>query len=164
MNRHKKELGLKIPENYFKESRENILSKNLNSTDKEYSFRFYQLSFAAIFIFTLIYFNYPFLESFKQNDLAKKFMTKGGTIMSFKIKGDKEKTYKFINNLKIFDITNNIGDTKSLVTHPATTTHRVLSEEERANLDITDNLVRISIGLENIEDLKQDLDQSLSKS
>ena len=62
MNRHKKELGLKIPENYFKESRENILSKNLNSTDKEYSFRFYQLSFAAIFIFTLIYFNYPFLE------------------------------------------------------------------------------------------------------
>ena len=108
--------------------------------------------------------NYPFLESFKQNDLAKKFMSKGGTIMSFKIKGDKEKTYKFINNLKIFDITNNIGDTKSLVTHPATTTHRVLSEEERANLDITDNLVRISIGLENIEDLKQDLDQSLSKS
>ena len=107
--------------------------------------------------------NYPFLESFKQNDLARKFMSKGGTIMSFKIKGDKEKTYKFINNLKIFDITNNIGDTKSLVTHPATTTHRVLSEEERANLDITDNLVRISIGLENIEDLKQDLDQSLSK-
>jgi len=108
--------------------------------------------------------NYPFLESFKQNDLARIFMSKGGTIMSFKIKGDKEKTYKFINNLKIFDITNNIGDTKSLVTHPATTTHRVLSEEERANLDITDNLVRISIGLENIEDLKQDLDQSLSKS
>jgi len=82
--------------------------------------------------------------------------------MSFKIKGDKEKTYKFINNLKIFDITNNIGDTKSLVTHPATTTHRVLSEEERAGLGITDSLVRISIGLENNEDLKQDLDQALS--
>ena len=63
MNRHKKELGLKIPENYFKGSRENILTKNLNSTDKKYSFRFYQLAFAAIFIFTLIYLNYPFLES-----------------------------------------------------------------------------------------------------
>ena len=63
MNKHKERLGLKIPENYFMESKENIINKNLNSTDKDYSFRFYQLSFAAIFIFTLIYFNYPFLES-----------------------------------------------------------------------------------------------------
>ena len=63
MNKHKEKLGLKIPENYLKESKENIINKNLNSTDKDYSFRFYQLSFAAIFIFTLIYFNYPFLES-----------------------------------------------------------------------------------------------------
>jgi hypothetical protein len=67
MNRHKKELGLKIPENYFKESRENILTKNLNSSDKKYSLRLYQLSFAAIFILTLIYFNYPFLESESNN-------------------------------------------------------------------------------------------------
>ena len=106
--------------------------------------------------------NYPFLESFEQKDLAKTLMSKGGTIMSFIINGDKEKTYKFINNLKIFDITNNIGDTKSLVTHPATTTHRVLSEEERLNLGITNSLVRISIGLENTNDLKQDLDNALS--
>ena len=63
MNKHKEKLGLKIPENYFMESKDNIINKNLNSTDKDYSFRFYQLSFAAIFIFTLIYFNYPFLES-----------------------------------------------------------------------------------------------------
>lgn len=63
MIRHKKELGLKIPENYFKESKENILTKNLNITDKKYSFRFYNLSFAAIFIFTIIYFNYLFLDS-----------------------------------------------------------------------------------------------------
>ena len=62
MNKHKENLGLKIPENYFKESKENIINKNLNSTDKNYSFKFYQLSFAAIFIFTLVYFNYPFLE------------------------------------------------------------------------------------------------------
>ena len=63
MKKHKEKLGLKIPENYFMESKDNIINKNLNSTDKDYSFRFYQLSFAAIFIFTLIYFNYPFLES-----------------------------------------------------------------------------------------------------
>ena len=63
MNKHKEKLGLKIPENYFMESKDNIINKNLNSTDKDYSFRFYQLSFAAIFIFTLIYFNYLFLES-----------------------------------------------------------------------------------------------------
>ena len=63
MNKHKEKLGLKIPENYFMESKDNIINKNLNSTDKDYSFRFYQLSFAAIFIFTLIYFNYSFLVS-----------------------------------------------------------------------------------------------------
>lgn len=106
--------------------------------------------------------NYPFLESFEQKDLAKNLMTKGGTIMSFIIDGNKEKTFKFINSLKIFDITNNIGDTKSLVTHPETTTHRVLTEEERLNLGITSSLVRISIGLESTKDLKEDLDKALS--
>ena len=78
------------------------------------------------------------------------------------IDGNKEKTFKFINSLKIFDITNNIGDTKSLVTHPETTTHRVLTEEERLNLGITSSLVRISIGLESTKDLKEDLDKALS--
>tara|TARA_B100002019_G_C21158827_1_gene542170 strand:+ start:15 stop:914 length:900 start_codon:yes stop_codon:yes gene_type:complete len=106
--------------------------------------------------------NYPFLESFEQKDLAKNLMSKGGTIMSFIIDGNKEKTFKFINSLKIFDITNNIGDTKSLVTHPETTTHRVLTEEERLNLGITSSLVRISIGLESTKDLKEDLDKALS--
>jgi len=106
--------------------------------------------------------NYPFLESFEQKDLAKNLMSKGGTIMSFIIDGNKEKTFKFINSLKIFDITNNIGDTKSLVTHPETTTHRVLTEKERLNLGITSSLVRISIGLESTKDLKEDLDKALS--
>lgn len=106
--------------------------------------------------------NYPFLESFEQKDLAKNLMSKGGTIMSFIIDGNKEKTFKFINSLKIFDITNNFGDTKSLVTHPETTTHRVLTEEERLNLGITSSLVRISIGLESTKDLKEDLDKALS--
>ena len=106
--------------------------------------------------------NYPFLDSFDQKDLAQSQMSKGGTIMSFKIKGDKKDSYKFVNNLKLFDITNNIGDTKSLVTHPATTTHRVLEQKERDALGVTDNLVRISIGLEDINDLKKDLEQALS--
>lgn len=63
MKKHKEKLGLKIPENYFAESNENIINKNLNSKDKNYSFSFYLLSFAAIFIFTLLYFKNPFLES-----------------------------------------------------------------------------------------------------
>ena len=105
--------------------------------------------------------NYPFLKNFPQFDIAKKQMKKGGNIVSFAIKGDKAKSFKVLNKLKIFDISNNLGDTKSLITHPATTTHRVLEQDERQKLGITDNLVRISVGLENIDDLKQDLEQAL---
>jgi len=105
--------------------------------------------------------NYPFLKNFPQFDIAKKQMKKGGNIISFAIKGDKAKSFKVLNKLKIFDISNNLGDTKSLITHPATTTHRVLEQDERQKLGITDNLVRISVGLENVDDLKQDLEQSL---
>jgi len=105
--------------------------------------------------------NYPFLKNFPQFDIAKKQMKKGGNIISFAIKGDKAKSFKVLNKLKIFDISNNLGDTKSLITHPATTTHRVLEQDERQKLGITDNLVRISVGLENVDDLKQDLEQAL---
>ena len=68
-----------------------------------------------------------------------------------------------MNALKLIDISNNLGDTKSLTTHPATTTHQRLSEEERAQLGITDGFVRLSIGLEDIDDLKEDIAQALSK-
>ena len=105
--------------------------------------------------------NYPFLNSFHQFDLAKKQMKKGSNMISFIIKGTKENAYNVINQLKLFDISNNLGDTKSLVTHPATTTHRILPEDERLSLGITDKLIRISIGLENIEDIKKDLDIAL---
>jgi len=105
--------------------------------------------------------NYPFLKNFPQFDIAKKQMNKGGNIISFAIKGDKAKSFKVLNKLKIFDISNNLGDTKSLITHPATTTHRILEQDERQKLGITDNLVRISVGLENVDDLKQDLEQAL---
>lgn len=105
--------------------------------------------------------NYPFLNSFNQFDLAQKQMKKGSNMISFIIKGTKENAYNVINQLKLFDISNNLGDTKSLVTHPATTTHRILPEDERLSLGITDKLIRISIGLENIEDIKKDLDIAL---
>ena len=98
---------------------------------------------------------YPFLKNFSQYSLAKKQQTLGGTILSFKIKGKKKEAFKFINKLKIFDISNNLGDTKSIVTHPTTTTHRILSENERLSLGITENLIRLSIGLETVSDLKK---------
>lgn len=104
---------------------------------------------------------YPFLKSFPQYALAKKQQDKGGTMVAFKIKGKQKEAFKFINRLKIFDISNNLGDTKSLVTHPTTTTHKVLGEEERLSLGITSNLVRLSVGLEDIKDLKEDILQAL---
>ena len=105
---------------------------------------------------------YPGLNSHPQYELAKKQMTQPGSIVTFCIKGDK--AFNFINNLKLFDISNNFGDTKSLVTHPTTTTHRVLGEEGREKLSITNNMVRLSIGLEDVEDLIEDIDQALIKA
>ncbi len=103
---------------------------------------------------------YPFLNH-PQENLIRSQQKHGGTVLSFYIKGDKQKAYKFLNSLKIFDISNNFGDAKSLAIHPATTTHRVLDQKERDENGIKDNLVRISIGLEDIEDLKKDLYDSL---
>ena len=102
---------------------------------------------------------YPGLKSHPQFDLAKKQMTQSGSIVTFNIKGNN--AFNFINKLFLFDISNNFGDTKSLVTHPATTTHRVLGEEGRKKLKISDNMIRLSIGLEDVEDLIEDIDQAL---
>ncbi len=105
---------------------------------------------------------YPFLNH-PQEDLIKKQQKQGGTVLSFYIKGGKEKAYKFLNNLKIIDISNNFGDAKSLAIHPATTTHRVLEQKDRDLQGIKDNLIRVSVGLEDLEDLKNDINNSLSK-
>lgn len=104
---------------------------------------------------------YPSLKSFPQYALAKKQQSAGGTMIAFKVKGGKKDAFKIINKLNIFDISNNLGDSKSLVTHPTTTTHKVLGEEARLSLGITPNLIRLSIGLEDINDLKEDLANSL---
>jgi len=82
-------------------------------------------------------------------------------MIAFKVKGGKKDAFKIINKLNIFDISNNLGDSKSLVTHPTTTTHKILGEEARLSLGITPNLIRLSIGLEDINDLKEDLSNSL---
>ena len=105
---------------------------------------------------------YPFLNH-PQEELIKKQQKQGGTVLSFYIKGGKEKAYKFLNNLKIFDISNNFGDAKSLAIHPATTTHRVLEQKDRDLQGIKDNLIRVSVGLEDLEDLKNDINKSLNK-
>ena len=104
---------------------------------------------------------YPGLKSFPQYALAKKQQSAGGTMIAFKVKSKKKDAFKVINRLNIFDISNNLGDSKSLVTHPTTTTHKVLGEEARLSLGITPNLIRLSIGLEDINDLKEDLSNSL---
>ena len=104
---------------------------------------------------------YPGLENHPQYSLAKKQMLEAGSIVTFIIKGTD--TFKFMNALHLFDISNNLGDTKSLVTHPATTTHRVIGEEGRKILNIPDNMIRLSIGLEDVEDLIEDIDQALKQ-
>ncbi len=107
---------------------------------------------------------YPFLKSFSQYALAKKQQSHGGTMIAFKIKGGQKEAFKFINALQLFDVSNNLGDTKSLVTHPTTTTHKVLGEKDRQSLGITPNLVRLSVGLEDVEDLKSDILNAINKS
>lgn len=100
---------------------------------------------------------YPFLAGHAQEELARSQMSAGGTVISLDLKGGKDQAFAFLNRLKIIKISNNLGDAKSLVTHPATTTHQRLSPEVRADLGIGDGLVRISIGLEDVDDLYGDI-------
>jgi O-succinylhomoserine sulfhydrylase len=107
---------------------------------------------------------YPGLTSHPQHELAMAQMSSGGTMVSFEIDGGKEAAFRFLNGLSLIDISNNLGDAKSLTTHPATTTHQRLSDEDKAHLGISEGLVRLSVGLEDVEDLIEDLDQALGGS
>jgi O-succinylhomoserine sulfhydrylase len=107
---------------------------------------------------------YPGLSSHPQHALAKQQMSDFGTVVCLDLGGSKDRAFRFMNALNIIDISNNLGDAKSLTTHPATTTHQRISEEERAHLGITDGFVRISVGLEDVEDLKEDISQALAKA
>ncbi len=105
---------------------------------------------------------YPGLKSHPHYEIAKKQMKNGGPMIALKIKGGKAEAFKFLNNLKVIDISNNLGDAKSLITHPATTTHSNIAEAERDAIGITSNLLRLSVGLEDADDLIKDLDKALS--
>ena len=106
---------------------------------------------------------YPHHPDHPQYELAKSQMSKGGTVISLEIAGGKEGAFRFINNLEIIQISNNLGDAKSLITHPTTTTHQRLSEDQRIELGITDGLVRLSIGLEDKNDILSDVRNALDK-
>jgi O-succinylhomoserine sulfhydrylase len=105
---------------------------------------------------------YPGRSDHPQSQLAGRQMAGGGPLVALEVKGGKEAAFRFMNALEIFKISNNLGDAKSLVTHPATTTHQRLTPEVRAELGIFDNSVRLSIGLEDVRDLQADLDQALA--
>ncbi len=104
---------------------------------------------------------YPHLDSHPQVALARRQMSQGGTIVSLELERGKEHAFGFLDALEIIDISNNLGDAKSLITHPATTTHQRLGAEERARMGIGDGLVRLSVGLEDVDDLKEDLAKAL---
>lgn len=104
---------------------------------------------------------YPFLKSHPQYDIAKKQMKQGGNIVAFEIKGGIEAGRKFLNTIKMCSLSANLGDTRTIVTHPASTTHSKLSEEDRLEVGITDGLVRVSVGLEHVADIIADLEQAL---
>ncbi len=100
---------------------------------------------------------YPWLPSHPQHDLALAQMLGGGTVVTFELDGGKAEAFALMNALQVVDISNNLGDAKSMVTHPATTTHRRLTPEARAAVGITDGTVRISVGLEDPQDVIDDL-------
>lgn len=105
---------------------------------------------------------YPFLKSHPQYELARKQMKKGGGVVAFNINGGYEAAKKFLDNLETLSLSANLGDSRTIATHPASTTHSKLTEEEREAVNITPGMVRIAVGLEAIEDIQADIDQALS--
>lgn len=104
---------------------------------------------------------YPFLPSHPQYKLAQKQMKKGGGVVAFNIEGGYDAAKEFLDKLNTLSLSANLGDTRTIATHPASTTHSKLTEEERAVVNITPGMVRIAVGLEAIEDIQQDIDQAL---
>jgi O-succinylhomoserine sulfhydrylase len=105
---------------------------------------------------------YPFLKSHPQYEIAKKQMSLGGNIVAFEIKGGIEAGRAFLDKIQLCSLSANLGDTRTIVTHPASTTHSKLTVEERLAVSITDGLVRVSVGLETVKDVIADLEQALS--
>jgi O-succinylhomoserine sulfhydrylase len=114
---------------------------------------------------TVRWVRYPYLTSHPQYDLAKRQMSGGGTVVTFELdvpaSAAKQRAFDVLDKLQLIDISNNLGDAKSLITHPATTTHRAMGPEGRAAIGLGDGVIRVSVGLENTHDLIADLDQAL---
>jgi O-succinylhomoserine sulfhydrylase len=106
---------------------------------------------------------YPELKSHKQFNIAQKQMKNGGAMIAFETVGTKKTCFNFLNSLQIIDISNNLGDAKSLITHPSTTTHSNISLEDQRKIGINETMCRLSVGLENVEDLINDLKSGLDK-
>jgi O-succinylhomoserine sulfhydrylase len=105
---------------------------------------------------------YPFLPSHPNFGIAKKQMSSGGGVLTFELKGGIEAGRKFLNNLKVLSMTNNLGDSRSIASHPASTTHSKLTEAERNEVGITPGLIRISVGLEHVDDILNDITQAIA--
>lgn len=105
---------------------------------------------------------YPFLKSHPQYEIAKKQMKFGGNVIAFELKDGKEAGKKFIDSIKLFSVSANLGDTRTIVTHPASSTHSKLNSEELKAANLTEGLIRISIGLENLEDIYAEINQALA--
>jgi O-succinylhomoserine sulfhydrylase len=105
---------------------------------------------------------YPSRRDHPQQELAMRQMSAGGTLVTFEVKGGKDAAFRLMNGFKLISISNNLGDSKSLATHPATTTHMRIGAEERARLGITDGVIRLSVGLEDVQDIQEDLARALA--
>ena len=107
---------------------------------------------------------YPFLPSHPQYDLARRQMKLGGGLVTFEVKGGLDQGRKFLNSLKMISHTPNLGDTRTIAVHPASTTHSKLTDEERAAVGIMPGLIRIAVGLETIDDIIADVTQAMKNS
>jgi O-succinylhomoserine sulfhydrylase len=105
---------------------------------------------------------YPGLPSHPQHELARRQMRAGGNMVSFRVGGGRARAFEVLNRLRLVLVSNNLGDAKSLITHPASTTHSRLSAERRAELGITEDLLRMSVGIEDAADILADLDEALA--
>ncbi len=112
----------------------------------------------------VIWVKYPFLPSHPQYKLARRQMKQGGGLVTFQLKGGQKRAHRFIDALQMMSITSNLGDSRTTVTHPATTTHSKLSPSERKESGITDGMVRVSVGLEHIDDILADIEQAIRRS
>jgi O-succinylhomoserine sulfhydrylase len=106
---------------------------------------------------------YPGLPSHPQHELAMRQQKSGGAILTFDVRGGKDGAWRVVDNTRLVSITANLGDTKTTITHPASTTHGRISPEARAAAGITDGMLRLAVGLENVEDLKADLARGLAR-